>query len=130
MEAAAARAREKARKYQQERLVAVAKEEGRNLGFEAGLNHAKKEREMLTTTDRTPFVSDRLPPPQAPPPNRKEKGKEREHCPEDRRRSAQHTRNHTGDDMKSSPDISPWLPVRNLPSMRAGPSNRTPTRVH
>ena len=63
MEAAAARAREKARKYQQERLVAVAKEEGRNLGFEAGLNHAKKEREMLTTTDRTPFVGDRLPPP-------------------------------------------------------------------
>jgi len=34
VEAAAARAREKVRKYQQERLVAIAKEKGRNLGFD------------------------------------------------------------------------------------------------
>ena len=127
-EAAAARAREKARQYQQERLVAVAKEEGRKLGFEAGLSHAKKEREMLTTRRSRP-VHQRPPAPQAPPPTREEKGKEREHYPEDRRRPAQHARNHTGDDIESSPDISPRLPVRNLPTMRAGPSKRTPTRV-
>ena len=128
-EAAAARAREKARKYQQERQVALAREEGRKLGFEAGLSHAKKEREILTTRRPRP-VHQQPPTPQAPPPTRKEKGKERERYPEDQRRPAQHTRNHTGDDIESSPDISPRLPVRNLPSMRAGPSKQTPTRVH
>ena len=49
------------------------------------------------------------------------KGK-RERYPEDRRRPAQHTKNHTGDDIES--------PVRNLPSMQAGPYKRTPTRVY
>ncbi|KAG6918893.1 hypothetical protein DXG01_010957 [Tephrocybe rancida] len=45
-EEAAARARAKARKYLQEQMVSAAKEEGRRLGFEAGLRRAQEEAEF------------------------------------------------------------------------------------
>ncbi|RDB24883.1 hypothetical protein Hypma_007434 [Hypsizygus marmoreus] len=45
-EQAAARARRKARQLQQERLIAVAREEGRRWGFEAGLKRAQEEQAL------------------------------------------------------------------------------------
>ena len=54
-EAAAARARAKTRKLRQQQMVAAAREEGRRLGFEAGFEHARQERqERLLITSRPP----------------------------------------------------------------------------
>jgi len=91
-EEAAARAREKARKYQQERLVATAREDGRRLGYEAGLKHAKKEKEILAAGKPRSV-------PQAP--SRSSKGKERAHFPEEDDR---HSRSRRDD--ASSPEYS------------------------
>jgi len=43
-ERAAARAREKARELRQQQVLSSAKEEGRRMGFEAGFEHARRER--------------------------------------------------------------------------------------
>jgi len=91
-EDAAARAREKARKYHQERLVAGAREDGRKLGYEAGLKHAKREKEILAA-GRPRSV------PQ--PPSRSSKGKERAHFPEE---DDHHSRSRH--DNASSPEYS------------------------
>lgn len=125
-EYAAARAREKARKWQLEVKVTAAREEGRKHGFEAGFNQAKQEKEILAARLPRP-VPRRLPP--------SRKGKEREQYPEEHNkrhpRRITHTINHTGNDIISSSEMSPsQLPIRNLPypnppSTRAGPS-KTP----
>ena len=127
-ETAAARAREKARKWQLEVMVTAAREEGRKYGFEAGFNHAKQEKEILAV--RRPRPVPRLLPPSS-------KGKEREYYPEEyhkRPRRITLGKSHTGDDTSSSPEMSPsQLPIRNLPdqnppSIRAGTSKSAPRR--
>ncbi|KAF9523857.1 hypothetical protein CPB83DRAFT_862209 [Crepidotus variabilis] len=127
-EAAAARAREKARKLHQDRLIAAAKEEGRRLGFEAGFDHAKQEREMLAARRPPRIIS-------APHPN--PKGKERERYSEDESpRRTSHGGHSPDDDIETSPseELSPTqLPIRGLPldppaRAHAGPSTATPPR--
>ena len=99
-EEAAARAREKARKYQQERLVAVAREEARRLGYEAGLKQAKKEKEILAAgkSRSTPQT-----------PTRSSKGKERAYYPEtyDRYSRSRHERNDTVSSHEDSASQTP-----------------------
>jgi len=123
-EAEATRARAKARKLQQEMLIAAAREEGRRLGYEAGFDHAKKEREIL--------ASRRIPAALGPPPNRAStKSKQRAYEDSNRhRRSSQRPPRRQSDDIQSSPEYenSPsQLPLRGLPDMQQpGPSNSTP----
>ncbi|KAG6829828.1 hypothetical protein H0H92_003371 [Tricholoma furcatifolium] len=54
----ASQAREKARKHLQERVVAAAKEEGRRLGFEAGLRQAQAEAGYVDPRDRNALGDD------------------------------------------------------------------------
>ncbi|KAG5653799.1 hypothetical protein H0H81_010469 [Sphagnurus paluster] len=53
-EEAAMRERDRARQYLRERLVASAKEEGRRLGFEAGLRQAQEEMGLYTPLSYSP----------------------------------------------------------------------------
>lgn len=58
-EAEAARAKAKARKLHQERVAAAAREEGRRLGFEAGFEYAKHERQAIMAR-RPPSVRQKI----------------------------------------------------------------------
>ncbi|KAF8161451.1 hypothetical protein B0H34DRAFT_796242 [Crassisporium funariophilum] len=117
-EAAAARAREKARKLHQQKIVSAAREEGRRLGFEAGFQHARKEKEILAARkpSNAAGASRRqtrnsneasLPP-----------GEVDVHQRAPRRPNMrQEEEKRTMDDIVSSPDMSSpsQLPIRNLP---------------
>lgn len=134
-EDAAARARGKARRYQQEMQVAAAREEGRRLGYEAGLKHAKKEKEILSVARSRGS---------APRPASSRKGKERAYYPEDYGRSGpprhhSHARNDTASSLEDSPSPTskqkfrgsnqPAIPrrqVRNAPATMPPPSRPRP----
>ncbi|KAF8957339.1 hypothetical protein BDZ97DRAFT_1924703 [Flammula alnicola] len=82
-EAEAVRARAKARKLHQEKIAAAAREEGRRLGFQAGFDYAKKERQIVAARKSSNAVRPTLieaPRPnvaQTRPSNRIDKGKQR-----------------------------------------------------
>lgn len=135
-EATAARARAKARKLHEQQMVLLAREEGRRLGYEAGLKHAETELKMIAAKKA---VKAKRAKKEA---RRDDKGKERERPREMRvelRKEAEPAKP-IRDDIISSPDsaeLSPsQLPLRNLPplnmpsrppSAQAGPST---TRSH
>ncbi|KIM36733.1 hypothetical protein M413DRAFT_448874 [Hebeloma cylindrosporum] len=133
-EAEAARARAKARKLHQEKIAAVAREEGRRLGFEAGFEYARHESQAITA--------------RRPPPARQnliengpiDKGKRRARDQEDFQPipetppPRQHYINESPQTLAMSPS---QLPLRGLPEMdlprdpppmQAGPSHGTPLR--
>ncbi|KAF8911632.1 hypothetical protein CPB84DRAFT_1762425 [Gymnopilus junonius] len=127
-EAAAARARAKARKLHEEHLVLAAREEGRRLGFEAGFEHARIEREIIAARRK---ARPRTIPVQATISSvDKGKGKERAY-PEDEVESGRSVRPmpervqipsqpspERFDDIESSPDSPSQLHLRNLPDER------------
>ncbi|KAH9485713.1 hypothetical protein JR316_0002626 [Psilocybe cubensis] len=157
-EAEAARARDKARKLREEKLMLAAREEGRRMGFEAGFEHARAERQMHAARTKKPPID---PKPthkrrssMEPAPSvrvDKGKGKERAYSQQDndspphdpppnntRRQNPPVRESIRGrdDDIISSPD-SPvmsvsQLPLRNLPPTsrlsQAGPSQSSPLR--
>ena len=133
-EAEAARARAKARKLHQEKVAAIAREEGRRLGFEAGFEYAKHERQTLMAR-RPPSVRQNLLESQPI-----DKGKRRARDQQDFQPAPQTppSRDDYIDESPQTPIMSPsQLPLRGLPEMdvphnpgpmQAGPSQGTPLR--
>ena len=133
-EAEAARARAKARKLHQEKIAAAARDEGRRLGFQAGFEYAKHERQAIVAR-RPPSVRQNLL--ESPP---IDKGKQRARDQEDSQSPplTPPPRRDYIDESSQTPVMSPsQLPLRGLPdmdpphdprSMPAGPSHGTPLR--
>ncbi|KDR75515.1 hypothetical protein GALMADRAFT_247958 [Galerina marginata CBS 339.88] len=133
-EADAARARAKARKLHEQKLVLTAREEGRRLGFQAGFEHARTERQMITARRHSDAPRPRQNLIEAGPSNPSEKGKgrERPYSPHEEDRHSQRPSNRAhnrppprDDDIISSPDsleMSPsQLPLKGLPPMNMRP---------
>ena len=117
-EDAARRAREKARKLREEHLVLAAREEGRRLGYEAGFEQARIEREIIAARR---MARSRVAP--APAPSvRVDKGKRRQmDYPGDEEQPSrpnpernQQSPRRFADDIESSPDSPSGLPLKSL----------------
>ena len=132
-EAAAARARTKTRKLRQQQMVAAAREEGRQLGFEAGFEHARQER-LLTGSTRRPHSSasrrnphsssrDVVTRPYSPAENPSYQRSMRSHNSQEVNEEVLR-RSTPLDDLDTSPEPLADLQIRNLPPI--GPSMSSP----